>query len=106
MDSIPIKNLEQQIIAALHTCYDPEIPVDIFELGLIYEINVDENRNAHIKMTLTSPMCPSAQVMPAEVENKVSMIQGINSVKVEVVWSPSWTTEMMSEAAKLQLGFL
>lgn len=98
--------LEQNVIGALHRCFDPEIPVDIYELGLVYEVNIDDAANVHIKMTLTSPMCPAAQSLPSDVQNKVELVPGVNSVRVEVVWSPPWNTDMMSEAAKLELGFL
>lgn len=100
------QELEEKIIKTIKTCYDPEIPVDIFELGLIYEIAIDDDSNVKIKMTLTSPMCPAAQSLPAEVENKVGAIKEVNSAKVEVVWTPPWEKDMMSEAAKLELGFL
>ena len=103
---LPILELEQKVIDALKRCYDPEIPVDIYELGLIYEINIDEESNVHIKMTLTSPMCPSAQSMPEDVQNKVSAVPEVKSVKVEVVWNPPWDKDMMSDVAKLELGFL
>jgi FeS assembly SUF system protein len=104
--ALPIMELEQNVIGALHRCFDPEIPVDIYELGLVYEVNIDDAANAHIKMTLTSPMCPAAQSLPSDVQAKVELVPGINNVRVEVVWSPPWNTDMMSEAAKLELGFL
>lgn len=106
MSELNKQELEEKIIAALKTCYDPEIPVDIFELGLIYEIAIDDEANVKIKMTLTSPMCPAAQSLPSEVESKVSAIKNVKSAKVDVVWNPPWDKEMMSEAAKLKLGFL
>lgn len=90
----------------IKTCYDPEIPVDIFELGLIYEVAIDDNNNVKIKMTLTSPMCPAAQSLPLEVEEKIKSIPQVNDVKVEIVWNPPWNKDMMSEVAKLELGFL
>ncbi|HZW38633.1 MAG TPA: SUF system Fe-S cluster assembly protein [Ignavibacteriaceae bacterium] len=98
--------LEERIIGTLKTCYDPEIPVDIFELGLIYEINIDDEANVEIKMTLTSPACPVAGSLPPEVEAKVKTVQGVKSVKVNLVWSPPWDRDMMSEVAKFELGFL
>ncbi len=98
--------LQDKIVEALRTCYDPEIPVNIFDLGLIYETKVEPSGQAHVKMTLTSPGCPAAGTLPGEVEDKVSRIPGIASAKVEVVWDPPWDKERMSEAAKLQLGFL
>jgi len=106
MKELNKQELEDKIIKAIKTCYDPEIPVDIFELGLIYEIAIDDDSNVKIKMTLTSPMCPAAQSLPAEVESKVAAIKEVKSAKVEVVWTPPWEKDMMSEAAKLELGFL
>lgn len=100
------QSLEDKVIAALKTCYDPEIPVDIWELGLIYEVNFDSENNVYIKMTLTSPMCPVAGSLPVEVEQKVKSVSGVNNVKVELVWNPPWEKDMMSEVAKLELGFL
>lgn len=100
------QSLEDKVIAALKTCYDPEIPVDIWELGLIYEVNFDSENNVYIKMTLTSPMCPVAGSLPGEVEQKVKSVSGVNNVKVELVWNPPWEKDMMSEVAKLELGFL
>ena len=98
--------LEEQIITALKTCYDPEIPVDVFELGLIYEIRIDDDANVVIKMTLTSPACPVAGSLPPEVEYKVKGVPGVNSAKVDIVWTPTWDKDMMSEVAKLELGML
>jgi len=99
-------DLKEKIVEALRSIYDPEIPVDIYELGLIYEINVYPVNNVYILMTLTSPSCPSAEVIPGEVEMKVKEIEGVNDVKVELTFDPPYTMEMMSEAAKLELGFL
>lgn len=99
------EEIKQQIIRIIKTCYDPEIPVNIYELGLIYDIDVDEENNAYVKMTLTSPACPVAGSLPIEVENKVRTIDELNDVKVDVVWEPPWDQSMMSEAAKLELGF-
>jgi FeS assembly SUF system protein len=96
--------IEGLIIGALKTCYDPEIPVDIYELGLIYGIDADEQGKVGIRMTLTSPMCPVAGTLPVEVEQKVRAVPGVAEVKVEVVWEPPWTPEKMSDAAKLQLN--
>lgn len=98
--------LETDIINALKQCYDPEIPVDIFELGLIYEIQIDDSANIKIKMTLTSPACPVAGSLPGEVEDKIRNVPGVNDVKIELVWNPPWDKDMMSEVAKLELGFL
>jgi len=96
--------LEAPIIAALHTCFDPEIPVDIYELGLIYDIDIQPSGDVNIKMTLTSPGCPVAGSLPGEVEQKVESVPGVTSATVELVWDPPWCMEKMSEAAKLQLG--
>jgi FeS assembly SUF system protein len=99
-------NLRDKIVAALKTVYDPEIPVDVYELGLIYEINVFPINNVYIRMTLTSPSCPSAEVIPGEVEQKVKQVEGVNDVKVELTFDPPYTQDMMSEVAKLELGFM
>ena len=99
-------DLRDKVVAAIKTVYDPEIPVDVFELGLIYEINVYPVNNVYVLMTLTSPSCPSAEVIPGEVEQRVKEIEGINDVKVELTFDPPYTQEMMSEAAKLELGFM
>lgn len=106
MSNLNKQELEEKIIQALKTCYDPEIPVDIFELGLIYEIAIDDNADVKIKMTLTSPACPVAGSLPGDVEEKVRSVAEVNSAKVELVWNPPWDKEMMSEVAKLELGFL
>ena len=100
------KKLEERIIDVLRTVYDPEIPVDIYELGLIYEVKVDEELNAKVLMTLTSPSCPVAESMPQEVEEKVRAVPGISSGKVELTFDPPWDKDMMSEAALLELGFM
>ena len=99
-----IAALEEQIQAVLQTCYDPEIPVNIYELGLIYDIDIDPTGAVYIRMTLTSPACPVAGSLPPEVEAKVRSVPGVTSAKVEVVWDPIWNQDMMSEAARLQLG--
>jgi len=93
-----------KIIEVLHTCYDPEIPVDIYELGLIYEVKVEESGEAQVKMTLTAPNCPAAQSLPAEVKYKVEGVPKVTSANVEVVWDPPWDMSKMTEAARLQLG--
>jgi FeS assembly SUF system protein len=99
------KTIEQQIIDVLKTVYDPEIPVDIYSLGLIYEIDVSESNDVHIEMTLTSPACPVAGTLPPEIEQRVkNEVSVVNAAKVDVVWEPMWTTEMMNESAKLELG--
>ncbi len=101
-----IPDLQDKVLAAIKTVYDPEIPVDVYELGLIYEINIYPVNNVYIQMTLTSPSCPSAEVIPGEVEQKIKTIEGVNDVKVEVTFDPPYSQDMMSEAAKLELGFL
>jgi FeS assembly SUF system protein len=93
-----------KIIAVLRTVYDPEIPVDIYELGLVYDVDVADDGAAKIRMTLTSPMCPVAEELPIEVETKARQVAGVTSVQVDLVWDPTWTMEMMSDAAKLELG--
>ena len=97
--------LEKRIVEALKTCYDPEIPVDIYELGLIYTVDVAESRDVTVTMTLTSPACPVAGSLPGEVEAKVREVSGVASARVELVWDPPWDQEMMSDTAKLTLGF-
>ncbi|HLG04464.1 MAG TPA: iron-sulfur cluster assembly protein [Bacteroidia bacterium] len=96
----------QRVIDAIKTCYDPEIPVDIWELGLIYEINVSETNEVKIVMTLTSPNCPAAESLPADVEGKVKEVEGVVSSKVEITFEPPWEKDMMSEVAQLELGFM
>jgi FeS assembly SUF system protein len=102
----PREALKSQVVEALRQVYDPEIPVNIFDIGLIYGIEVDPPGSVRIRMTLTSPSCPSAEVIPVEVEERLKALPGVTAVKVEVVWEPVWTPEKMSEAAKLQLGML
>lgn len=97
--------LREEIIEQLRTVYDPEIPVNIYELGLVYKIDVDADGRAKIEMTLTSPACPSAAEIPADVRRKAELVPGIRSAEVEIVWDPPWTMEFMSEAARVQLGF-
>jgi len=105
---IVTKNTElmQRVIDELKTCYDPEIPVDIWELGLIYELNLDDESNLQVVMTLTSPNCPVAESLPAEVENKLKLLQGITSCTLKLTFEPPWEKEMMSEVAQLELGFM
>ena len=98
--------LKQKVTEVLQTIYDPEIPVNIYELGLIYEINVLPINNVQIVMTLTAPSCPAAQSLPIEVDQKVREIEGVNDVHVAVTWNPPWDKGMMSEAAQLELGML
>ena len=96
--------VKEQIVEQIKTCYDPEIPVNIYELGLIYDIDVQPDGQALVKMTLTSPNCPAAQSIPAEVTEKVKEVDEVVDAEVEIVWEPTWTIEMMSEDAKLELG--
>lgn len=98
-------DLENKVVEALRTVYDPEIPVNIYELGLVYDVQVDASGVVNIRMTLTSPMCPVAGSLPLEVEEKVRRIPGVTDVNVEIVWDPQWNPDMMSEAARLELGF-
>ena len=97
--------LREEVIEVLRTVYDPEIPVNIYELGLVYDVEVDEDAHVKVRMTLTSPMCPVAESLPPEVEQKIRQLPGIAHVDVEITWEPPWNPSMMSEAAKLQLGF-
>jgi FeS assembly SUF system protein len=103
-DPVVSLSLRPQVIEALCTVFDPEIPVNIYELGLIYDIDIDAERRVHVRMTLTAPACPSAQSLPLEVERKVRDVPGVSDVFVEVVWEPAWSMDRMSEAARLQLG--
>ena len=98
--------LGQKVIDMIKTCFDPEIPVDIWELGLIYEININDDNELLVRMTLTSPNCPAAESLPAEVEQKTKDVPGIKSSKVEITFDPPWEKEMMSEVAQLELGFM
>lgn len=99
--------MEDQVIAKIKTVYDPEIPVDVYELGLIYQIDISPNqKEVSITMTLTSPNCPSAEEIPAEIEQKVKTIEGIETVRVKLTFEPPWDKDMMSEEAQLELGFL
>ncbi|CAN5462652.1 hypothetical protein BH09PLA1_BH09PLA1_36610 [soil metagenome] len=100
------KAVEEKVIEVLKTVFDPELPVNIYELGLIYEINVSEDNSVQVKMTLTAPACPVAGTLPPEVERKIETIPEVPRAKVEVVWDPPWTKERMSEAALLELGLL
>jgi len=100
------KMLEEVIIDVIKTCYDPEIPVDIYSMGLIYQINIDDAFNVDVQMTLTSPNCPVAESLPAEVEAKLQGIKDVNNAKIEIVFEPPWEMAMMSEDARLELGML
>jgi FeS assembly SUF system protein len=106
MDIETRKKLEEEIIRTLKTIYDPEIPVDIYELGLIYNIGIEDNGEVTILMTLTSPSCPVAETLPPEVGDKVNTVDGVTACKVEITWDPAWDKSMMSEEAQLELGFL
>ena len=97
-------SLEPKIIEALRKVYDPEIPVNIYDLGLIYAINIDENAHVFVKMTLTAPGCPVAQTFPGTVEHEIKLVEGVKDATVELVWDPPWTQDRMSEQAKLELG--
>lgn len=98
--------MEEKIVEALRQCFDPEIPVNIYDLGLVYEVKVDEASHAYVKMTLTSPACPVAGTLPGEVEQRVRAVEGVESAEVDLVWDPPWDQTMLSEAAKLQLGLM
>ena len=106
MESMNSLVIEAQIIEALRTIFDPEIPVNVYELGLIYDVKVEPSGAVGIRMTLTSPNCPAAQSLPSEVEAKVKAVPGVTDTKIEIVWEPPWEPSKMSEAAKLQLGFM
>ena len=99
-----VKSLEERVIDVLKTCFDPEIPVNIYDLGLIYEVKVNAGNDVHVRMTLTSPACPVAETLPPDVENKIKELPDVNSAKVEITFDPPWDKEMMSEEAKLELG--
>lgn len=98
-------HLMEAIVDAIRTVYDPEIPVNVYEIGLIYNVDVQPDGKVEVKMTLTSPACPSAQELPAEVKDRVEAVAGVTACDVEIVWDPTWNPSMMSEAARLQLGF-
>lgn len=106
MDEKVKEDLGEKIVEVVKTIYDPEIPVDIYELGLIYDVFVNENMDVKILMTLTSPNCPVAETLPMEVEEKIRAIEEVRSAEVEITFDPAWTQDMMSEEAKLELGFL
>ena len=105
-DKINTDLIGEKVVSVLKTIYDPEIPVDIYELGLIYDVFVNEDYNVKIIMTLTSPNCPVAETLPKEVEEKVESIKSIKSAKVEITFDPPWNKDLMSEEAKLELGLL
>lgn len=106
MTSEEKKQLEERVILTLKTIYDPEIPVDIYELGLIYDVVIRDDASVYIKMTLTSPACPVAGTLPGEVEEKVRQTLGVTGANVEITFEPAWDRTMMSEAAQLELGFM
>ncbi len=103
-DTAPAATVDEQVVEVLKTIYDPEIPVNIYELGLIYDIVPGPDGDLSVRMTLTSPMCPVAETLPVDVQKKLSAIVGVTSVDVDLVWDPVWSPDMMTEAAKLQLG--
>jgi FeS assembly SUF system protein len=100
------QELKEKLIEAIKSVYDPEIPVDVYELGLIYDLKIYPVGNIYVLMTLTSPSCPSAGSLPGEVEEKIRQVEGVNDVQVELTFDPPYSTEMMSEVAKLELGFM
>ncbi|HEX9786664.1 MAG TPA: SUF system Fe-S cluster assembly protein [Candidatus Binatia bacterium] len=106
MESINETIIEAQVVEALRTCFDPEIPVNIYEMGLIYDLKVSSDGAVTIQMTLTSPNCPAVQSLPAEIESKVRSVSGVTDAKIDLVWEPPWDPSKMSEAARLQLGMM
>lgn len=100
------EEIEKDVIEMLKSVYDPEIPVNIYELGLIYNIEVRDDRSVEVRLTLTTPMCPVAESLPPEVEAKVAQVEGVTASNVDLVWDPPWNPSMMSEAAKLELGMM
>jgi FeS assembly SUF system protein len=102
----PQEALKKDVIAAICECFDPEIPVNIYALGLIYDVQVAEDAKVDLVMTLTSPHCPVAEILPAQVKSRVELVEGVGEVDLELTWDPPWEPEMMSEAAKLELGFM
>ena len=103
-DPLNTLKLQPALVEAVSKVFDPEIPVNIYELGLVYALEADTNANVQVRMTLTAPACPAAQTIPIEVERRLREVDGVNEVKVKIVWDPPWTREKMSEAAKLSLG--
>ncbi|MGH7871505.1 MAG: SUF system Fe-S cluster assembly protein [Candidatus Binatia bacterium] len=106
MESLNETIIEAQVLEALRTCFDPEIPVNIYDLGLIYDVKVSPEGAVDVQMTLTSPHCPAVQSLPAEVEEKIRAVPGVTQAKIDLVWEPPWDQEKMSEAARLQLGMM
>jgi FeS assembly SUF system protein len=105
-DKPKAKAMQESVIEMLQSIYDPEIPVNLYDLGLIYEINVDDDNNIAIAMTLTTPHCPVAESMPGEVQTQVMLVEGVGNVSVDLVWEPPWDMSRMSEEARLELGFI
>jgi FeS assembly SUF system protein len=101
-----LQEIDDNVVQSIKACYDPEIPVNIYELGLIYQIRIKSSGHVNIKMTLTSPNCPAAQSLPAEVKERVTEVNGVTGVDVDIVWDPPWSPSRMSEAAKLELGMM
>lgn len=106
LENVEEESLEEQIVDVLNTIYDPEIPVPIYQLGLIYGIEIDEDNNVHIEMTLTAPNCPAAESLPRQVEMEVGELPDVNEVNVQIVFDPPYSPDMMSEEAKMQLGMM
>lgn len=106
MPDLTREQLKENIVAVIRTCYDPEIPVNVYDLGLIYGIHIDDDYNVQIDMTLTSPNCPSIESLPSEIQHKVESVAGVKSVKIELVWDPPFHVGLMSDEAKLQLGLM
>jgi len=105
-EPVNAESIREQVIGQLRTVFDPEIPVNIYELGLVYDVDVDAKGEVKIRMTLTSPMCPAAEELPGEAEYKARSIPGVTSVVLDLVWDPPWSPDMMTEAAKLDLGMV
>ena len=106
LQEVNTPNLRDKVVEAIKMVYDPEIPVDVYELGLIYEVSIYPVNNVYVLMTLTSPSCPSAEVIPGEIEQRLKAVEGVNDVKIELTFDPPYSQDMMSEAAKLELGFM
>jgi FeS assembly SUF system protein len=105
-DPVQMAELRPRVIEALRQVYDPEIPVNIYELGLVYDVLVDQDRRVGVRMTLTAPACPAAQTLPGEVRDRAKAVEGVTDARVEIVFDPPWTMDRMSEASRLQLGLL
>ena len=105
-EALPRDALKQDVIAAISEIFDPEIPVNIYDLGLIYDVHVGDEGKIDVVMTLTSPHCPVAEILPGQVKSRVELVEGVNEVDLELTWDPPWTPENMSEPAKLELGFM